>query len=131
MTERTATCSCGALRVTVRGEPGRISMCHCTECQKRSGAPFAAQARWPADAVTVEGASTTWKRTGDSGSTATFHFCPTCGSTVFYRIDHMPDVIAVAIGNFADRDFPPPRFSVYEERRHPWISVPEGAERMD
>ena len=131
MSTRIAACSCGALRVACEGEPVRISMCHCTECQKRTGAPFGAQARWPAGAVTIEGASTAWTRTGDSGSTATFHFCPICGSTVFYRIDHIPDVVAVALGNFADKDFPPPHFSVYEERRHPWVSVPEGAERLD
>jgi len=28
-----------------------------------------------------------------------------------------------------DNTFPPPRFSVWEERMHPWVGVPEGAER--
>ena len=58
----------------------------------------------------------------------TFHFCPDCGSTVFYQTD--PELIAVRIGNFADPTFPPPRVSVWEEgRRHPWVTPPEGAER--
>jgi hypothetical protein len=131
MSTRTASCSCGALRVTCTGEPVRISMCHCTECQKRTGAPFGAQARWPVASVRIEGASTAWTRTGDSGNTATFHFCPVCGATVFYLLDPVPDVIAVALGNFADRDFPPPRFSVYEVRRHPWVAVPQDAERHE
>ena len=39
--------------------------------------------------------------------------------------------IAVAAGNFADPSFPPPVFSVYEVRKHVWVSVPDGAERMD
>lgn len=106
-------------------------MCHCLECQKRTGAPFGAQARWPRGAVTISGASTAWTRTADSGNTITFHFCPVCGSTVYYGIDHIPDVIAVALGNFADPEFPAPRVSVYEERRHDWVCVPEGAERHD
>jgi hypothetical protein len=131
MTTRTASCSCGQLRVTCEGDPVRISMCHCLECQKRSGSTYAVQARWPAAQVAVEGHSSHHARTGDEGSTATFHFCPNCGSTVYYRSDAMPDFVAVAVGNFADPSFPSPRVSVYGERRHPWVSVPPDAERLD
>ena len=31
----------------------------------------------------------------------------------------------------ADPAFPPPRVSVWEARRHPWVAVPEGAEHLD
>ncbi|MGR3757040.1 MAG: GFA family protein [Tranquillimonas sp.] len=31
--ERTATCRCGQLTATCRGEPVRIAVCHCLECQ--------------------------------------------------------------------------------------------------
>ena len=64
----------------------------------------------------------------DEGDERTFHFCPDCGATVFYEI---PAMVAVPVGAFADPTFPPPVFSVWEERRHPWVSVPEGAERMN
>ncbi|MEI9994114.1 MAG: GFA family protein [Rhizomicrobium sp.] len=131
MATRTATCSCGQLRVTCEGEPVRISMCHCLACQKRSGAPFAVQARWPRARVTFEGTATIYVRTGDSGSTANFHFCPTCGSTVHYDMPQMPDVVAVAVGAFADPKFPPPTVSVYEIRRHDWVCVPPDAEHHD
>ncbi|HNG50306.1 MAG TPA: GFA family protein, partial [Plasticicumulans sp.] len=76
MTTRLATCACRKLQVTTRGEPTRISMCHCLECQRRTGSAFGIQARFPDDAVTIQGASKTFTRTGDSGSSATFHFCP-------------------------------------------------------
>ena len=55
MTSRLATCSCGQLTATARGEPLRVSICHCLACQKRTGSVFAVQARFPADAVVVEG----------------------------------------------------------------------------
>jgi hypothetical protein len=32
--------------------------------------------------------------------------------------------IAVAIGNFADPNFPAPTIAVWEESRHPWVSLP-------
>jgi hypothetical protein len=128
MTTRTATCSCGQLRVTVEGEPVRLSMCHCLECQKRTGSTYGVQARWPAAQALLEGRSSRFVRTGDEGGVATFHFCPDCGSTVYYGFDAIPDVVAIAVGNFADPTFPPPRISVYEDRKHAWVSTPPDAE---
>ena len=120
MTSRIASCSCGQLRVMCEGEPTRISICHCLECQKRTGSVFAMQARFPRARVRIEGRSTQWTRLGDSGGSATFHFCPVCGATVYWETNGS-DTIAVAVGAFADPNFPPPRVSVYEERQHPWV----------
>lgn len=120
MTIRTASCSCGQLRLTCADEPVRISICNCLACQKRTGSVFATQARFPREAVTIEGRGTQWKRCGDSGEPATFTFCPLCGATVCWEPSGMPDFISVAVGAFADPTFPPPRVSVYEERQHPW-----------
>ena len=52
-------------------------------------------------------------------------------STVFYEIDKMPGFIAVPVGAFADPSFPSPTFSMYEARRHGWVTVPDGIEHMD
>ena len=128
MTTRHAACCCGQLSLEARGEPTRISMCHCLECQKRTGSAFGIQARFPEDAVALRGSSTAYTRTVDSGNRITFHFCPECGSTVFYRLEKWPGTIAVAVGAFADPSFPAPRVSVYEDRRHPWVGIPEDAE---
>ena len=123
MTDRVATCRCGQLRVECTGDPVRVSICHCLNCQRRSGSSFAAQARWPEDQVAVTGAFNQWSTVGESGARATFRFCPECGSTVFYSSEGMPGLIAVAIGAFADPDFPPPSYSVYEGRKHRWVAV--------
>lgn len=131
MSERRAACCCGQLTAVAVGEPVRVSMCHCTACQRRTGSPFGAQARFPTESVRISGESTVYVRTGESGAPIEFHFCPRCGSTVYYRQDHAPELIAIPVGAFADATFPPPQFSVYEARRHPWTHVPEGAERMD
>jgi hypothetical protein len=120
---RTATCRCGQLRAECEGDPVRVSVCHCLECQRRTGSAFSAQARWPDDKVSVHGRSTQWQRTADSGARVTYRFCPTCGSTVAYRIDTWPGVTAVPLGAFADPAFPAPRFSVHERRKHAWTGV--------
>ena len=128
MVEREAACSCGQLRATVRGEPLRISVCHCHACQRRTGSVFGMQARFARDGATFSGRSTTWSRTGESGGTATFHFCPECGAIVWYTLEGNPDVVAIPVGAFADPSFPPPRVSVYESRRHAWVRMPDGIE---
>jgi len=106
-------------------------MCHCLECQKRTGSTFGAQSRWPRDHVTIAGRATEYVRIADSGNGITFHFCPKCGSTVYYLLNDIPDVIAVAVGAFADPSFPAPKFSVYESRKHPWTGVPADAEHFE
>lgn len=128
MAQRFASCSCGQLTATVDGEPVRISICHCLACQRRSGGPFAQQARFPRSGVTIAGTSNSWSRTGDEGSTATFHSCPTCAATVYYEMDAFPDFLAIPVGAFADPTFPAPRVSVYESRMHSWVVPPVEAE---
>jgi tetratricopeptide (TPR) repeat protein len=59
-----------------------------------------------------------------------FHFCPDCGSQVFYTELSDPDLVVVSIGSFADPAFPPPTDSTYDSRRHPWIGLPESVQRL-
>ena len=123
MSTRIASCQCGQLTATCEGEPVRISVCHCLDCQRRSGSSYAAQARFPAEAVTLSGESGVWSRSGDEGGVAQFHFCPTCGSSVYYIAEAQPELVAVAVGAFADPSFAQPEYSVYEGRKHSWVAI--------
>ena len=87
------------------------------------------QARFPAERVRIQGRASEYVRSSDAGEPRAFHFCPECGATVYYHTD--PELIAVPIGAFADPEFPPPRISVWEARRHAWVAVPPEAERYD
>ena len=130
MTQRTASCSCGQLQARVTGEPLRVSVCHCLACQRRTGSVFAAQARFPRDAVSVSGASTEFSRAGDDGPGATFRFCPKCGAIVYWTMNGGGDMVLIPVGAFADPGFPAPTISVYEERMHQWVEMPGGIEHM-
>jgi hypothetical protein len=129
MTERAASCRCGQLRATVTGDPVRVSVCHCLNCKKRSGSAFAVQARWPSEQVTIEGRSQSFDIVADSGNRGIFHFCPDCGSDVYYRIDgpsvdpKLADLTAIPLGAFNDPYFASPRFSVWEGRKHDWVEI--------
>jgi len=129
---REASCSCGQLRATVEGEPVRISVCHCLACKRRTGSAFGYQARFPIDGFRTEGEHKAYIRHSDEGEERRLSFCPECGSTVFYTLGSQPDVVAIPVGAFADPSFPPPKVSVYEARRHPWVEMPDTIEtRID
>src|SRR5688572_14460823 len=138
---RVASCACGQLTVTTVGpDPDRVVMCNCHLCQKQTGSPFSLQARFPNEQVTIKGKSKTWTfppkdgvtpvtgRTcaGSDGITnsaadlVTSHFCPECGSTVYYYRKSDPARTGVKVGAFADETFPPPIGSGFEEYSHPW-----------
>lgn len=130
MPKRTASCSCGQLTATTSTEPLRVSICHCLACQRRTGSVFGAQARFAPDDVMIKGESRQYVRIGDEGGRTQFSFCPNCGATVYYAIEGDEGRIAIPVGAFADPTFPAPTFSVYEDRKHSWISMPDGIEHM-
>lgn len=118
--ERHASCQCGKLTAVARGEPVRVSVCHCTECKRRSGSAFAYNSTWMEDQVEASGPSRSFRRSSDEGYWCEIYFCPGCGSTVTYRIERRPGMVTIPVGAFADSTFPEPTVSVYGERRHAW-----------
>jgi hypothetical protein len=126
MSSRTASCSCGQLRIEVQDEPVGVGVCHCLACQRRTGSVFAALASFAAP-YKVFGTATEYVRTGDHGARFTFRFCPVCGTSVFHTEEgYEQSSVSVAIGAFADPSFPAPQDSVYDCRRHAWVQLPRG-----
>ncbi|UJQ95604.1 GFA family protein [Mariluticola halotolerans] len=118
---REASCSCGDLRVTCQGEPELVSLCHCIECQKRTGSPFGIASFYPRQNIKVVGRYSSFARSSDQGFATTFHFCGNCGSTVFWEPSRKPHMIAVGVGSFGDPEFPGPTQEVHTDCRHGWV----------
>lgn len=130
MTTRVAACHCGQLELEVAGDPFAVSICRLA-CQRRTGSAFGMQAGFAAGQVPVTGRFNDYTRIADQADRKAhvFHFCPDCGSQVFYTEPDEPDLIVVSIGAFADPSFPPPTRSGYESRRHRWVGLPDSIER--
>ena len=124
--EREAACVCGQLRIRLVGDPQLVSSCHCFACQRRTGAVFGSTSFFArSQIVSIEGKDRTFRRAGDSGRFLTFHFCPTCGSNVFWESESDSEMISVAVGAFADPAFPMPARTVWAENKHDWLPFPE------
>jgi len=130
MSTRTASCTCGQLRIEVQGEPRSVGICHCLACQQRTGSVFAALASFAAP-YQVFGTATEYIRTGDQGASFIFRFCPVCGTNLFHTEEEEAGGVGVAVGAFADPSFPAPRLSIYDGRRHPWVQLPPGTVAFD
>lgn len=121
---RTASCRCGALKAKASGEPKWISVCHCLACKARTGSAFSWNAHYPEAQVETEGEASSWTRTTDDGGRwCSYHFCPACGSTAWYRIELRPGVVTIPAGNFADPCFGEPLYSSFGESRCPWTRL--------
>jgi hypothetical protein len=118
-----ARCVCGDLVAVLPGPTTAISICHCRECQRRTGSPFGVGAYYDTDEVNVTGPARTYSRPGQSGAVLTFSFCPRCGSNVFWSSSAYPQKLGVAVGSIADPNFPAPKNSLWEETKHPWLTM--------
>ena len=117
---RTARCLCGAFSVTVSAEPMMVNVCHCQDCQLRSGAPWSSAAYFPSETVELRGPNKIYTRTSEAGTRINHHFCPSCGSTVCWTRETGSTRFGIPVGAFNDPSFPAPSLSVWEKRRFAW-----------
>jgi hypothetical protein len=136
-TLRKARCLCGALTATVRGAPASVYLCACRNCQTKSGSAFSYAAVFAADAVTIDGAHKAFRYTGESGRWIENHFCPDCGTAVFFLSEGLPGTIGIAAGCFAgetggahDAALTPQRL-YWLENKHDWVRGPDGVEALE
>lgn len=126
---RQAECSCGQLRVRCRGDSSKVSICHCDACRRRTGSAFGISALYLRSNVAITGESRDFTRNSDAGFPVTLHFCPHCGSTVYWESSRKPDMFGIGIGAFADPAFPMPAQSIVDARRYDWITFPDSMVR--
>ncbi|WP_026283157.1 GFA family protein [Rhizobium sp. 2MFCol3.1] len=126
--KREASCSCGQLSITAEGDPVKVSVCHCRACQRRTGSAFGVAVFFDRKKVAVSGASNSYIRSGDSGRSIEFRFCPDCGSTVYWMPEFRENLLAVALGCFEEPSCLVPTQCVYEESRMRWVAfeLPSG-----
>ena len=119
-----ASCACGQVQLHAEGKPYRVGLCHCFDCRKAHGAPFAAFVIFPADKVRVTGADGSLAE----GALRSFartdayrrFFCAACGSHVFGRSDGS-DEIELHLGSFDEANLWTPTYEAWAKRREDWL----------
>ncbi|MCW3662462.1 GFA family protein [Burkholderia cenocepacia] len=75
-----ARCLCGAVTVTLRGEPAARANCHCATCRDFYGTPMLSATAWPPEQVTIDGGHATFPHPSKSMART---WCAACGEIVF------------------------------------------------
>ena len=119
-------CHCGRNRFEIEGDLQQVMECNCSICTMRGYLHWSVP-REKLRLLTPESnlAAYTFK-TG----TVKHHFCPNCGSSVFWEGDRGPDYYGIAVGCFADPDFPAPIYSAYEDAKHRWFDTTSAKEHF-
>lgn len=125
MSQHHAKCHCGNVEIGCDGEPNFIVMCHCEDCQRRTSSAFNLGAWFDKINVKISGPTKTYSRVEHDGVETTYYFCRNCGTSMYWDMPDNVEAMAVAVGAFADPDFPQPTVSFYERNRFSWVKVPE------
>jgi len=120
MTVLSGACLCGQVRVSVRGAPLRVGICHCTDCRQESGSAFTFYAIWPVAA---------FERSGETTEFRGRHFCPRCGSRLF-SVDEREAEVKLGILSKAPTPLVP-SYELWVKRREPWLRPVDGATQHD
>jgi hypothetical protein len=105
--EHTGRCVCGSIHYACAGEPERVTICHCSWCQRRTGTAFGAEAVYLAHNVAFSGPTpAAYRHTSDeSGRWLEIYFCPRCGSNLGFTLEAVPGVRTIPAGTFDDSSF--------------------------
>lgn len=129
-------CLCGAVRFKTKGDPLRVTVCHCTWCQRRTGAAFAVEPIFEDNQVEIVGERSRYRSVSDeSGRWLELEFCPKCGTNIGFTLEWRPGARAIDAGTFDDPSW------IRSDKHHfrhiflrsaqSWYDVPDGVEKYE
>jgi hypothetical protein len=127
-------CHCGAVSFTAEVDPGRVMVCHCTDCQVLSGAPFRAVVAAPCDSLRVRGQTKHYVKVAQSGNRRAQVFCPECGTPLWATAPENPTSVILRLGCIRQRAQLRPAVQIWRHSALPWVddlaSVPATLEQQ-
>ncbi len=78
------SCHCGCIRYEAGIDPGKVIICHCTDCQVLSSSAFRMVVLAEQGTFRLLGGEpTVYIKTADSGRKRAHAFCPRCGTPMY------------------------------------------------
>jgi hypothetical protein len=120
-------CQCGACRFEIHTEPLTAYVCHCIACQKQSGSAFSMAIMVPTEAITLlDGDTSTFIKTAESGRQSDCIFCPKCGNRLFHHIKAGAAMTMVKTGLLDDAGEIKPVAHLWTSQALDWVDIPDG-----
>ncbi len=117
-------CHCGYITYEAEIDPGKVAICHCTDCQTLSGSAFRSIVIIPEDAFTLlSGEPKVYVKTAESGAKRVQSFCPECGSPIYATsVGEGPKVYNIRLGTVRQRDELPPKIQYWFRSAQHWLT---------
>jgi hypothetical protein len=116
-------CACGSIRYVCSRAPVATLNCHCVDCQRSSGAPFASGFIVRVSDVTITGTPKAYPVRASSGKLATRSFCPECGSPLFTNGEAAPEVMSIRFTTLDDVSAFQPMLDIWTASAQPWTCL--------
>lgn len=125
-------CLCGLLTYEATIDPGRIVICHCSDCQITSGSAF----RWIAPVGKQDFRLLTGKlkihiKTAQSGSKRALAFCPECGTHLYGSDVTGPQSFTLRLGTARQAKELTPSLQIWRRSALGWLSAIDALPKFD
>lgn len=128
----TGGCLCEAVRYTVRQTMRFQSyVCHCTDCQTRSGSAFGIQLSVLTGDLEVSGALLKGEHVQPSGAVAGIYACEKCLTRIYTDNDRRPGIANLRAGTLDNSQALAPATHLWVSSKLSWVVIPEEAVAMD
>ena len=117
-------CLCGAIRYTVDVPITELRACHCTHCQRASGAAGSVNAVIPSGALHItQGRPKRYDAAADSGRTLYRFFCANCGSPIYSQRATAPETVVLRAGTLDRGDDMKITVNIWTGSARPWAYI--------
>ncbi|MDY6902192.1 MAG: GFA family protein [Cyanobacteriota bacterium] len=116
-------CACGSIRYVSTSEPVAMLNCHCLDCQRSSGAPFASGVVVRVSDLEVTGTPKTFSVRASSGGLTTRSFCADCGTPLFTRGEAVREFISIRFPTLDNPSDFKPMLDIWTSSAQPWVCL--------
>jgi len=115
------SCHCGAVSFTALIDPSRVMVCHCTDCQVLSGAPFRAVVAAPMETFALSGTVKSYVKVAESGNRRAQVFCPECATPLYATAPENPTSVIIRLGCVEQKAQLKPSVQIWQHSALPWL----------
>ena len=121
-------CTCRSVRYCMTTKPLFVHCCHCTWCQRETGAAFALNAMIEADRVELlQGEVEVINTPSNSGKGQKIARCPKCRIALWSNYSGAGDAVRfVRVGTLDEPGRFPPDIHIFTSTKQPWVVLPAG-----
>ncbi len=119
-------CHCGLISFTAEVDPTRVMVCHCSDCQVLSGAPFRAVVAAPIEGFVLRGEPKSYVKVAASGNRRAQVFCPECATPLYATAPENATSVIIRLGCVKQRAALAPSVQIWQDSSLPWVAGLQG-----